>query len=92
MPRHDDNQAALPFMPQGKERDAIEEQMRLQRNVERLLLNVGNGGRCQGCGQPVVWVTHKNSTRAPYDRDGTNHFATCPERERFKRGTDGQKT
>jgi hypothetical protein len=35
-------------------------------------------GRCRSCAAPVMWCMTHRGKRAPIDRDGTNHFATCP--------------
>lgn len=44
-----------------------------------------NIGRCRGCGQPIAWARTPAGRSAPLDLDGTNHFATCPEADRFRR-------
>lgn len=41
--------------------------------------------RCRGCDAEVLWVTTPSGAKAPMDPDGMNHFATCPERDRFRR-------
>lgn len=41
-------------------------------------------GRCRGCGASMAWATTPKGARAPLDADGTNHFVTCPERDRFR--------
>lgn len=33
---------------------------------------------CRSCSAPVIWGTYPSGKRAPFDPDGTNHFATCP--------------
>lgn len=40
---------------------------------------------CRGCGATILMVQHKNGKWGPYDLDGTTHFATCPQADRFKR-------
>jgi hypothetical protein len=42
-------------------------------------------GVCRGCRQTIAWARTPADRSAPLDRDGTNHFATCPEAERFRR-------
>ncbi len=64
---------------------AEKEIARLSKNITRLLVNIGDGDFCTGCRRQIFWLIHKNGVRTPYDPDGTNHFATCPEREQFKR-------
>lgn len=43
--------------------------------------------RCRGdsCGEIVLWCTTPAKRRIPIDRDGTAHFATCPDAARFRR-------
>lgn len=65
--------------------DDILNQLEVQRDrMRRLLHNVGEEGICKGCPARVIWVIHRNGKRTPYDPDGTNHFITCPEAERFR--------
>ena len=45
-------------------------------------------GRCRGCGAEMAWAKTPAGKMAPLDRDGTNHFVSCPERERFRRRKD----
>jgi hypothetical protein len=49
-----------------------------------LLLSLGY---CKGCGEPIAWALTRMDRRAPLDRDGTSHFATCPVAARFRRRT-----
>lgn len=49
-----------------------------------LLSQVGDHGICKGCKAEIYWVQHRNGKRAPYDPDGVNHFATCPQAHHFK--------
>lgn len=42
-------------------------------------------GVCKGCGAQIAWALTKNGKRAPIDKAGTNHFATCPKAESFRR-------
>lgn len=44
-----------------------------------------NGGTCRSCGRGIFWVMTKNDRRAPFDRDGLSHFATCPFASRHRR-------
>ena len=37
-----------------------------------------NMGRCASCQAPIVWTITAKGNRAPLDRDGVSHFATCP--------------
>ena len=40
---------------------------------------------CRGCGAPISWARTPSGRSAPLDRDGTSHFATCPDADRFRR-------
>lgn len=83
-------QPGLPFAPTGDARRDLEESAKLQRRIDLLLAAIGDRARCAGCNEPIVWVQHKNGAKAPYNADASNHFGTCPERDRFRRGTDGK--
>lgn len=40
---------------------------------------------CKGCGRQIAWWrTYPNEKRSPHDPDGTSHFATCPDADRFR--------
>jgi len=41
--------------------------------------------QCRSCGAPVIWGTYPSGKRAPFDPDGTNHFATCPQRREWRK-------
>lgn len=57
--------------------------------AERLVLAVGERGVCASpnCRQEIWWIVHRNGKRAPYNADGINHFVTCIDAPRFKKGT-----
>lgn len=42
-------------------------------------------GRCRSCDQAIAWCLTSHDKRAPIDRDGTNHFATCPDADAWRR-------
>jgi hypothetical protein len=42
-------------------------------------------GACRSCGQAIAWCLTRNDKRAPIDRDGTSHFATCPSADAWRR-------
>jgi hypothetical protein len=42
-------------------------------------------GICRSCGQAIAWCLTKRDKRAPVDRDGTPHFATCPSADAWRR-------
>jgi len=50
-----------------------------------LLKQIGAADHCNGCNRPILWVRHRNGVAAPYDSDGTPHFATCPKADQFRR-------
>lgn len=35
--------------------------------------------QCRSCHAEVMWATTPAGKRAPLNRDGTSHFATCPQ-------------
>ena len=41
--------------------------------------------RCRGCHAEILWAFSPKGARTPLDRDGINHFITCPDRDRFRR-------
>ena len=55
------------------------------KRISFLLKSVGDEGVCKGCLAKILWVRHRNAKVVPYDPDGTNHFVSCADRERFKR-------
>lgn len=70
---------------QPAEEPASSAEIVLRANVERLLRNIGGDPvKCKLCPAPIVFVVHRNGRKTPYDLDGTNHFITCPFRDRFK--------
>lgn len=54
--------------------------------LERLLNNVGQLSTCAGphCRAEILWVTHANGKRCPYNPNGEPHWATCPDSNQFK--------
>jgi hypothetical protein len=57
---------------------------RARRALAALVHHVGTPGECRGCREAIVWIPHRNGKRVPYNPDGINHFATCPEALKFK--------
>lgn len=58
--------------------------------IRDLLRHAGSAGHCRGCGAPIFWVRHIDSGRnAPYNFDGSNHFATCPGADQFRKEKHG---
>jgi hypothetical protein len=57
----------------------------LRENIVKLLTQIGDKGKCRGCGAEIYWVTHKNGKKAPYTSSGLNHFADCPKAGDFKK-------
>lgn len=41
--------------------------------------------KCRGCGAEMYWIKTTAGKNMPVDADGTPHWATCPERARFKK-------
>ena len=44
-----------------------------------------NEGRCRSCGTEVLWCLTPAGKKAPIDRDGKSHFATCPDAAQWRR-------
>lgn len=40
---------------------------------------------CKGCRQVIYWVKTEAGKNMPVDADGTPHWATCPQRQAFKK-------
>ena len=40
---------------------------------------------CRSCHAPILWCRTPKGANAPLDRDGVNHFVTCPDREQWRR-------
>jgi hypothetical protein len=40
---------------------------------------------CRGCGAVIAFAETARGKLMPIDIDGTSHFATCPQAERFRR-------
>jgi hypothetical protein len=43
---------------------------------------------CRSCRASIFWVRMPSGKNAPVDRDGTNHFATCPTAYRHRKPKD----
>ena len=41
--------------------------------------------RCRSCHAVVVWGETAHGKRAPFDPDGANHFASCPDRRAWRK-------
>lgn len=46
---------------------------------------VGRPGRCKGCGKKIYWMENSRGRWFPANSDGTNHFSTCPQADKFRR-------
>lgn len=42
-------------------------------------------GHCRSCHAAIAWYITPTGKRAPVDRDGTSHFATCPDAQAWRR-------
>lgn len=40
---------------------------------------------CRGCAASIAWARTPAGRSAPLNRDGTSHFATCPNADAFRR-------
>ena len=48
---------------------------------------------CRSCESPIVWCKTPAGKRAPVNPDGTSHFSTCPQADRWRRGkSEGAQT
>lgn len=45
-----------------------------------------NIGHCRSCGAEVLWCLTASRRKAPVDRSGTSHFATCPQADSWRKG------
>jgi hypothetical protein len=46
---------------------------------------------CRGCGARIYWLVMDSGARMPVDPDGTSHFATCPQANRFRKPKEQQQ-
>lgn len=69
----------------GTEVRELERQLAVAKgNILALLRNIGDKGRCKGCGSPIYWVRHKNGRVGPYSENGLSHFIDCPKADQFR--------
>lgn len=61
-------------------------------NIERMLNQIGDKGKCRGCGADIWWLVHKNGKRAPYTCKAENHFIDCPKADQFRRDRNAKST
>ena len=66
--------------------ETIHERVDYRKRIEFLLAVVGDKARCRGCGAEIYWIKTRAGKRAPYTREGINHFADCPEAAQFRGG------
>ena len=58
-----------------------------EERLRRILELTAEGKRpCKACGVELYFVRHANGKLTPYTVDGINHFANCPEAQRFRKG------
>jgi hypothetical protein len=41
--------------------------------------------RCRSCDAMIVWCMTPRQKRAPVNPDGTSHFASCPDADRWRK-------
>ena len=41
--------------------------------------------RCRSCNAEIAWATTPAGRRMPLNRDGTSHFANCPEADTWRK-------
>jgi hypothetical protein len=44
-----------------------------------------NEAHCRSCGAEILWCITPAGKKAPINRDGTSHFANCPDADRWRR-------
>jgi hypothetical protein len=44
-----------------------------------------HAGPCRSCGARIRWAVTTKGARAPLNPDGTSHFATCPDADRWRK-------
>ena len=44
---------------------------------------------CKGCSAWIYWIRTNRGSMMPVDPDGTSHFATCPNAQRFRKRKEG---
>ena len=40
--------------------------------------------KCRGCGAQIWWVKTKNDKNVPCNEDGSSHFSSCPQADKFR--------
>lgn len=45
-----------------------------------------NESLCRSCRAEILWCVTPAKRKAPINRDGTSHFATCPEAASWRKG------
>jgi len=50
-----------------------------------------NQSKCRSCGAEIMWCITPGEKRAPLNRDGTSHFATCPQAADWRQGGSRRK-
>lgn len=43
------------------------------------------GDSCRSCGAVISWFITPRGKSAPLNPDGTSHFATCPQADRWRK-------
>lgn len=44
-----------------------------------------NEGMCRSCRAEVLWCFTPSGKKAPINRDGSSHFATCPQADAWRK-------
>lgn len=65
--------------------DPREEIRRLEKNILFVLGHVGDRGVCRSCGAAIFWVRSRGGKPMPLNRDGSSHFADCPNAEAHRK-------
>ncbi len=84
----DDKELADDILCRVGELDAMDcPKLAKQTNHATALLKViAPPSGCSSCMETIYWIVTKNGKRAPYNPDGTSHFATCPNADAHRKG------
>ena len=48
--------------------------------------------QCKSCKAEITWGTTTTGKPAPFNADGANHFATCPQRREWRKTAPVQES
>ncbi len=62
----------------------FEELHRVQKRLHDLMPLVGEPGKCRSCDASVFWIRHRGGKLGIYNPDGTSHFSSCPQADKYR--------